>query len=524
MIGARFSTDLLTALDVDPALDELLGVELIDQVRFIPSAEYAFHHPLIRSVAYESQLKSARAQWHRRLATAIEGRDPESADQNAALIAEHLRAAGDLHAACGWLMRAAAWSTNRDLAAARISWERARYIADALPENYPDRISMRIAPRTMLCATVWQARDVQESRARFTELAELCTAAGDKTSLAIGMTGLTTELLYAGRVREGARLSSQQMALFDSIGDSETPMALVAVAFCNWLGVFDFGEILRWSQAVIDRAAGDPAKGAAFGIGSPLAIASAWRGTARWWFGRPDWREDLRNAVAMARRTNAETLSGVVAWTYGFALQHGVLLVDDTMRFACEEAVATAERASSDRAMGLAAYTLGVMLLNQDDAADRHRGLDMMMRARDIWERKDAVFLVPVPDVWAARETARSGDLDAAIGAMRKAVGELRERCPFYAAWGTGVLAETLLERAADGDLAEAQEAVDWLAGLATDLDSAMLDITLLHLRALIARARGDDRAYRNLVDSLSRHGGIAWLRGTHSNGPRRSC
>ena len=58
---------------------------------------------------------------------------------------------------------------------------------------------MRIAPRTMLCATDWQARAVQESRGRFEELRELCTAAGDKVSLAIGMSGLATELLYAGR-------------------------------------------------------------------------------------------------------------------------------------------------------------------------------------------------------------------------------------------------------------------------------------------------------------------------------------
>ena len=49
-------------------LDELLGAELIDQVRFTPSTEYAFHHPLIRAVAYESQLKSDRAELHRRLA------------------------------------------------------------------------------------------------------------------------------------------------------------------------------------------------------------------------------------------------------------------------------------------------------------------------------------------------------------------------------------------------------------------------------------------------------------------------
>ena len=88
--------------------------------------EYVFHHPLIRTVAYESQLKSDRAELHRRVAGAIESRDPAAAEENAALIAEHLEAAGDLHAAYGWHMRAATWATNRDIDAARLSWERAR--------------------------------------------------------------------------------------------------------------------------------------------------------------------------------------------------------------------------------------------------------------------------------------------------------------------------------------------------------------------------------------------------------------
>ena len=83
---------------------------------------------------------------------------PASADENAALIAEHLQAAGELHAAYGWHMRAGAWSTNRDIAAARLSWERARQIADAAARRRPGPPSMRIAPRTMLCATDWQAR------------------------------------------------------------------------------------------------------------------------------------------------------------------------------------------------------------------------------------------------------------------------------------------------------------------------------------------------------------------------------
>jgi hypothetical protein len=519
VIGARFEADLLAALGIDAVVDELLGAELIDQVRFTPSAEYAFRHPLIWAVAYESQLKADRAQWHRRLATAIQERDPGSVEENAALIAEHLESAGELHAAYGWHMRAAAWSTNRDLVAARLSWERARRIADALPADDPDQLSMRIAPRTMLCATDWQAREVQESRGRFEELRELCIAAGDKVSLAIGMTALATELLYAGRTREASRLASEQMALLESIGDPIPTMGLAFIAFVNWLGVGEFGEILRWSQTIIDLAAGDPAKGAGFGMGSPLAIALAWRGTARWWLGRPGWRQDLHDAVAMARRSNPETLAGAVAWTYGFAMQYGVLRASDSAVRASEEAVQAAQRASSDRALGLAGYALAVGLLDRDAAADRHRGLELMMQTRDIWLRKPALFQIPVTDLWTARETARRGDRDAAIPVMRQAVDELRQAGHlFYGVWGTGLLVETLLERGTEGDLAEAQKAIDGLAVLWVDDGSAMREITLLRLRALLTRVRSDNVAYRDLVsryramaESLGFEGHIAW-------------
>ena len=66
--------------------------------------------------------------------------------------------------------------------------------------------------------------------------------------------------------------------------------------------------------------------------------------------------------------------------------------------------------------------------------------------------------------------------------------------------WATGVLVETLLERGAEGDLAEAEEAIDRLANLRDDRVRRCVEITLLRLRALLAHARGDDVAYRDLV------------------------
>ena len=227
VIGSRFSLDLLETLGIDPVLEDLVAAELIDQVRFTRQPEYVFHHPLIRTVAYESQLKSDRAELHRRVAAAIESRDPAAAEENAALIAEHLEAAGDLHAAYGWHMRAATWATNRDIAAARLSWERAQKIADALPADDPNRAAMRIAPRTMLCGIAWRVHE-HVAGDRFDELRELCAAAGDKASLAIAMAGLVMDHAFQDRMREASQLASEAMALIESIGD---PTLTVGLSF-----------------------------------------------------------------------------------------------------------------------------------------------------------------------------------------------------------------------------------------------------------------------------------------------------
>jgi hypothetical protein len=71
-------------------------------------------------------------------------------------------------------------------------------------------------------------------------------------------------------------------------------------------------------------------------------------------------------------------------------------------------------------------------------------------------------------------------------------------------AWGipaTGVLVEALLDRGADGDVAEAEAAITRLADAPTDDGLAVRDIWLLRLRALLARAHGDAAAYPHKRD-----------------------
>jgi class 3 adenylate cyclase len=519
VIGARFDAELLAALGIDAVVDEPLGAELIDQVRFTPAAEYAFRHPLIRAVAYESQLKSDRAQSHRRLAAAIQERDPASVEDNAALIAEHLEAAGDLHAAYGWHMRAATWATNRDINAAVLSWERARRIADALPVDDPNRAAMRIAARTMLCGIAFRVHE-HVAGARFEELRELCAAAGDKPSLAIGMAGLVADHAWQDRVREASQLASETWALIESVGDATLTVGLSFPLVYAKLEAAECRDLLRWSQRVIDLADGDPSKGN-FIVGSPLAFAFALRAMGRYCLGRPGWRDDMRHGLVMARSADPASYATAVALVYVGGIPFGVLTADDRAVREIEDALQLAERSGDDFQLAQGRGTLGIALVHRHTAAERGRGQQLLAEVGEMLLRR-GFFLaeLPIVNVYAARERARRGDRDEAIALMRAAVDHLFREGQLLL-WGTaatGVLVETLLDRGTDGDVAEAEAAIDRLAAAPADDGLVIREIWLLRLRALLARSHGDAVAYtdfrdryREMAKSLGFEGHIAW-------------
>jgi hypothetical protein len=430
-----------------------------------------------------------------------------------------LEAAGDGHAAYGWHMRAATWARSRDIAAARRSWERAEKIADALPAEAPNRAGMRITPRTMLGATGWRVHQ-HDAGARFEELRELCGAAGDKASLAIAMAGQTHGYFYQGRIFEASRLASETWALIESLGDPTLTVGLSPSVIRPKVTISEWFEVLRWSQKVIDVADGDASKGN-FIIGSPLALAFATRGMARYWLGIPGWRDDQRHGLAMARRADPISHTGATAYVYFAAILNGVLRPDDSALRDIEDAVQIAGRSGDDAALAYAWVTLGAALVDRHTDAERDRGHELLVEVSEVYKRRQQnLSMLATVNVWLAREKARRGDRDEAIPVMRDAVVDL-----FRGGWlqancvrATGVLVETLLDRGAEGDAAEAEAAIDRLAALPADEGLVLLDIWLLRLRALLARAHGDTAAYANIRDryrdmakTLGFEGHIEW-------------
>jgi adenylate cyclase len=517
VVGSRFGLDLLTVLGGEPVVADLLAAQLIDQVSFTRQPEYVFHHPLIRTVAYESQLKSDRAQLHRRLAAAIEERDPASVDENAAPIAEHLEAAGDLHAAFAWHMRAGIWLTQRDLNAARASWQRARHVADRLPDTEFDRAAMRTAPRTMLCVTASLAGG-SIADTGFDELRDLAGATGDKASLAMGMAGLVVALLAHARVQEASSLASELTSVLESIGDPMLTLGLLIAALLAKYQVGEMAETLRMADLMIDLADGDPRKGI-LPLLSPLGGAILLRGGARCCIGDPRWRADFDTAASMVRAFDATARAVVLQYKYGLTIPHGVLLPDAAALHETAELLEVTQRSGDDFTLASARFARGLVLVAHG-GAQRADGLALLAAAREaaVQERFTMITAAMVDTVFA-EEKARAGDLDGSIDLSRAALEwDFASGDRVFGGPPTAVLVEALLRRGADTDLEEAQAAIDRLTTVPTEPGFVLNDIFLLRLRALLARTRGDEAAYhdfrdryRDMANSLGFERHIAW-------------
>ncbi|WAC90087.1 adenylate/guanylate cyclase domain-containing protein [Mycobacterium sp. Aquia_213] len=505
VIGDRFSADVLTSLGVQARVDELVEGDFIDEIvtrrahlavlGAPQSQEYAFRQGLIRSVAYDSQLRSARAGLHRRLAAIIQERDPDAVDANAERVAEHLESAGDLRDAYDWHIRAGTWLSTRDIASAHLSWKRARRVADRLPRDEPEVLGMRIAPRAALCASMWLIGG-SVADTGFSELDELCAQAGDKVSLAFGMAGQVMSWTLHNEVREAARLGAEHIALLESIGDPTLLMGMSHPGVLAHCQAGEMAEALRVGERVVELAAGD-ANAGNFIVGSPLAIATAMCSFIKCSMGIPGWRRYADEAMAMARGCDAITHATVTMYKYVPVMYGAIALGDDALRDTAE-AVRIAERSGDDFTVGFARFTRGVVLIHHENA-DTAEGLELFAAVRELsaQERLSMTMLPPI-DTHLARAQADAGDLDGAIKLCRNLVDDLHATSGMlYLGMSAELLGELLLRRGMAGDLDEVGAVIDRLSAVRTDPGYVFNELSMLRLRALLARAQGDEASYR---------------------------
>ncbi|HZA09782.1 ATP-binding protein [Mycobacterium sp.] len=490
VIGSSFDVDrvqtLLPNTDRDDLAD-LVSMELIDQIEFLPRARYCFRHPLIRKVAYESQLTATRAGAHRRLASALQTLHPPAVDDNAALIATHLEAAGDLKPAYDWHMRAANWLKTRDMVAARTSWERARRIADRLPSEQPGSMALRAAPRTMLVWTDWLVGADPDADTCYDELRALTEQSGDTLSLAIGMAGRVTAWCENySRPVAAAALAAELAGMIDDVRADPMSKAdlLFAVTWAQFV-VCDFEAVLRNADR-IRLIAGSAVTGSIARANAVCGVSRILRGDVR------SGRRELAIAIEQARQLDPVTHAAVMTLKCGLAAI-GLEIPEDTTLQDAREALNRAEEFGDRFALACALWACGTLLLRME----RHSvatAVDYLERARSIITKHRTVTIALAPiEADLAIAAARAGDRDVAIDSVRAALIRQYENFDFmFLGVTTTALVQLLVDRSGADDIAEATAWAQRLEGQASQLTLPTFELSAAFCRIVITRSGGD--------------------------------
>jgi predicted ATPase len=218
-IGREFLYELLRSVSPldDPALQaglaQLVDAELLYQRGALPDATYTFKHAMIQDTAYQSLLKSARRQFHTRIAQVLEEQFPERALAEPAVIAHHYEQAGLAAQAIAHYGRAGERAVEQSANEEAIGHlKRALDLVGTLPESqarHQQEIELQMAIAMPLSAA--RGWEDAECEAAFTRARELASQIADVPDLPRVLAGLATSYYVKGDLGGSAELAKQAL-------------------------------------------------------------------------------------------------------------------------------------------------------------------------------------------------------------------------------------------------------------------------------------------------------------------------
>ena len=194
------------------------------------------------------------------------------------------------------------------------------------------------------------------------------------------------------------------------------------------------------------------------------------------------------------------------------------MLPDATALRETANALAIAERSGDEFALGATRFARGITLVHRD-GPEREAGFALLAQAREAALR-GAVHFDGCAGCRHPPRTAE-GQVRRPRRRHRTCAGGLNDLFDsggaVWSVLATTVLVEALLRRGADGDLRDAQAAIELLAAVPTDPGFVLHEIPLLRLRRW--RRPAATRPLSGLCGPLSRQGDGVRFRGPHGAG-----
>jgi class 3 adenylate cyclase len=269
-LGRQFSHELIAGVapmpqaQLDDALTQLVGAELIYRRGTPPDAEYSFKHALVQDAAYSTLLRSRRQQLHARIATTLEERFPQTVTAQPALLAHHCEEAGLTEKAVDYWLAAGRQAWGRSMLAEAVALlRRGLALVPGLPDG--DRRRQReldlwlALGQALIMSRGWGLLEVGEAYARARELASMLNR---PRALLFALWGQFIDHWSRADLRRAQWLASELRELGDAAGD--VLMQVLGCNACGWT-CFNLGE-LTTGRAYLEKALAlyDPAHRASY--------------------------------------------------------------------------------------------------------------------------------------------------------------------------------------------------------------------------------------------------------------------
>ncbi len=317
-IGRQFSYELLSAVasldeaELQQALRQLVEAELLHQHGLPPRATYVFKHALIQDAAYQSLLKSARQDYHRRIARALTERFPEVAEHEPELLAHHLTEAGlGEQAVTAWL-RAGRQASERSANAEAVAHlRRGLELLEALPET-PDRMQRELELQIALGPALMAARSyaAPEVERAYARARQLCDRLGDPPQRFTVLRGLWGYAIVRADLATARDLGRECLALAERAG---TPALHLWAHYALGMTLFHQGALPHAREHFErGRALYDPdRRRAPRALQDPGVACLSYLAVTLWLLGRPE--------QALAAGAEALTLAQKLAHPFSLA-------------------------------------------------------------------------------------------------------------------------------------------------------------------------------------------------------------
>jgi class 3 adenylate cyclase/tetratricopeptide (TPR) repeat protein len=437
VIGREFTEPVLSMVcdlpdaELEAALRSLVTGEFLYQQALYPVAEYAFKHALTEEVAYRSQLGARRARTHAAVARAIEEREPEALDEQAALLAHHWEAAGDRLRAASWSGRAAVWAGFTDPREALRHWTK---VCELVPdtEEDPEAATLGVTARMMLLSFSWRfglgsggEDEAEQLLAEGEALADRLAQPGLKAILLAGYAGVIG-VLSGGRTEAQKRIGERAHRLAEEADDTAVQLVVLPMfAYPLWLRG-QLHESLAVTELILQRAGGDRSLGAGLGFASPYGWAEFWRSAMIAATGRlAEARAEIERVLQASRE--AGDLENQI-WTHNWLVELAEFgAVDRASALAhARAAFELAERAGGNFAQAWAQYFLGAAHALSGEWAESSAALERALElARG---RRTALDGEPRFLARLARARLALGDCPGALACAREGLSIALER------------------------------------------------------------------------------------------------